>query len=101
MSEILNSTRGNIHKDSGISPAGLQLAVPTSTHTGLLSPSYGQLKQSRRTCSWNESITSSNCSQRAIEIVQRAIDEDINQNYAEAYKLYQNALDYFVLAHKC
>jgi len=31
---------------------------------------------------------------RAIEIVQRAIDEDIKQNYPEAYKQYQNALDY-------
>jgi vacuolar protein-sorting-associated protein 4 len=39
--------------------------------------------------------------QRAIEIVQRAIDEDVKQNYAEAYKGYQNALDYFMLAMKC
>jgi vacuolar protein-sorting-associated protein 4 len=39
--------------------------------------------------------------QRAIEIVQRAIDEDVKQNYAEAYKQYQNALDYFMLAMKC
>ncbi|KAF7319728.1 AAA-domain-containing protein [Mycena kentingensis (nom. inval.)] len=37
---------------------------------------------------------------RAIEIVQRAIDEDVKQNYAEAYKQYQNALDYFMLAMK-
>ncbi|KAL5534508.1 VPS4 [Sanghuangporus baumii] len=37
---------------------------------------------------------------RAIEIVQRAIDEDVNQNYQEASKLYQNALDYFLLALK-
>ncbi|KAI0034969.1 AAA-domain-containing protein [Vararia minispora EC-137] len=37
---------------------------------------------------------------RAIEIVQRAIEEDTNQNYAEAYKQYQNALDYFMLALK-
>ncbi|PFH48218.1 hypothetical protein AMATHDRAFT_66050 [Amanita thiersii Skay4041] len=35
---------------------------------------------------------------KAIEIVQRAIDEDTKQRYAEAYKLYQNALDYFMLA---
>jgi hypothetical protein len=33
--------------------------------------------------------------------VQRAIDEDTKQNYAEAYKQYQNALDYFMLAMKC
>lgn len=39
--------------------------------------------------------------QRAIEMVQRAIDEDVNQNYPEAYKQYQNALDYFMLALKC
>ncbi|KZT08978.1 AAA-domain-containing protein [Laetiporus sulphureus 93-53] len=37
---------------------------------------------------------------RAIEIVQRAIEEDTKQNYAEAYKQYQNALDYFMLALK-
>ncbi|KAF8631348.1 hypothetical protein AX15_002434 [Amanita polypyramis BW_CC] len=38
--------------------------------------------------------------QKAIEIVRRAIDEDSNHNYAEAYKLYQNSLDYFILAMK-
>jgi len=32
--------------------------------------------------------------------VQRAIEEDTNHNYAEAYKLYQNSLDYFMLAMK-
>ncbi|KZT22085.1 AAA-domain-containing protein [Neolentinus lepideus HHB14362 ss-1] len=37
---------------------------------------------------------------RAIEIVQRAIDEDTRLNYAEAYKQYNNALDYFMLALK-
>ncbi|KIO28383.1 hypothetical protein M407DRAFT_182013 [Tulasnella calospora MUT 4182] len=37
---------------------------------------------------------------RAIEIVQKAIDEDTNQNYAEAYKQYQNSLDYFMMALK-
>lgn len=40
-------------------------------------------------------------SQRAIEIVQRAIEEDTKQNYAEAYKQYSNSLDYFMLALKC
>jgi vacuolar protein-sorting-associated protein 4 len=34
-------------------------------------------------------------------MVQRAIDEDTKQNYAEAYKQYQNSLDYFMLALKC
>ena len=33
--------------------------------------------------------------------MQRAIDEDTKQNYAEAYKQYQNALDFFMLALKC
>ncbi|KAI0668623.1 AAA-domain-containing protein [Trametes maxima] len=37
---------------------------------------------------------------RAIEIVQRAIEEDRANNYEEAYKLYSNALDYFMLALK-
>ncbi|KAG6809772.1 Vacuolar protein sorting-associated protein 4 [Tricholoma furcatifolium] len=37
---------------------------------------------------------------RAIEIVQKAIDEDTKQNYAEAYRGYQNSLDYFMLALK-
>lgn len=37
---------------------------------------------------------------RAIDIVHRAIEEDGKQNYAEAYKQYQNALDYFMLAMK-
>jgi len=33
--------------------------------------------------------------------VQVAIDEDKKLNYPEAYKQYQNALDYFMLALKC
>ncbi|KZV89574.1 hypothetical protein EXIGLDRAFT_618008, partial [Exidia glandulosa HHB12029] len=37
--------------------------------------------------------------QRAIEIVQRAMG-DLKQNYAEAYKQYQNSLDCFMLALK-
>ncbi|KAI0063093.1 AAA-domain-containing protein [Artomyces pyxidatus] len=37
---------------------------------------------------------------RAIDLVQTAIDEDKKQNYPEAYKQYQNALDYFMLALK-
>ncbi|KAI9463594.1 hypothetical protein BJY52DRAFT_922550 [Lactarius psammicola] len=36
----------------------------------------------------------------AIDLVQIAIDEDKKQNYPEAYKQYQNALDYFMLALK-
>ncbi|KAH8101489.1 AAA-domain-containing protein [Cristinia sonorae] len=37
---------------------------------------------------------------KAIEIVQRAIEEDQQSNYAEAYKQYTNSLDYFMLALK-
>ncbi len=33
--------------------------------------------------------------------MQGAIEEDKKQNYEEAYKLYSNALDYFMLALKC
>lgn len=39
--------------------------------------------------------------QKAIGIVQRAIEEDTKQNYPEAYKQYSNALDYFMLALRC
>jgi MIT (microtubule interacting and transport) domain len=39
--------------------------------------------------------------QRAIELVKLAIIEDEKHNYADAYKVYQNALDYFMLAFKC
>ncbi|EJD55263.1 katanin p60 ATPase domain-containing protein [Auricularia subglabra TFB-10046 SS5] len=45
-------------------------------------------------------MASSSSLDRAIEIVQRAIDEDVKQNYAEAYKQYNNSLDYFMLALK-
>ncbi|KAL1923062.1 uncharacterized protein VTP21DRAFT_9438 [Calcarisporiella thermophila] len=37
---------------------------------------------------------------KAIEIVKRATDEDNKANYEEAYKLYKNALEYFMLAMK-
>ncbi|KAI0791702.1 AAA-domain-containing protein [Abortiporus biennis] len=37
---------------------------------------------------------------RAIELVQRAIEEDTKLNYAEAYRQYSNALDYFMLSLK-
>ncbi|KAF8588442.1 AAA-domain-containing protein [Ramaria rubella] len=45
-------------------------------------------------------MANTNALDRAIEMVQRAIDEDVNQNYSEAYKQYQNSLDYFMLALK-
>ncbi|CAD6896767.1 unnamed protein product [Tilletia laevis] len=37
---------------------------------------------------------------KGIEIVSKAIDEDVKLNYAEAYKQYQNALEYFMMALK-
>jgi vacuolar protein-sorting-associated protein 4 len=37
---------------------------------------------------------------KAIEIVKRATEEDTNENFEEAYKLYQNALEYFMTAMK-
>ncbi|KIL71288.1 hypothetical protein M378DRAFT_6085, partial [Amanita muscaria Koide BX008] len=37
---------------------------------------------------------------KALEIVQQAIEEDTNHNYAEAYTLYHSSLDYFILALK-
>ncbi|KAF8907653.1 katanin p60 ATPase domain-containing protein [Gymnopilus junonius] len=45
-------------------------------------------------------MSSANNLDRAIEIVQKAIDEDMKHSYAEAYKYYQNSLDYFMLALK-
>ncbi|KAF9482350.1 AAA-domain-containing protein [Pholiota conissans] len=45
-------------------------------------------------------MSNTNNLDRAIEIVQKAIDEDTKHNYAEAYKYYQNSLDYFMLALK-
>ncbi|KAF8168466.1 P-loop containing nucleoside triphosphate hydrolase protein [Crassisporium funariophilum] len=45
-------------------------------------------------------MSNTNNLDRAIDIVQKAIDEDVKHNYAEAYKYYQNALDYFMLALK-
>jgi len=39
--------------------------------------------------------------QKAIDIVKRAIDEDEKQEYQEAYRLYQQSLEYFMTALKC
>ncbi|KAG8215944.1 hypothetical protein J3R82DRAFT_7918 [Butyriboletus roseoflavus] len=39
--------------------------------------------------------------QTAIEITQRAIQQDIKKNYRSAYDLYNGALDYFILAQRC
>ena len=39
--------------------------------------------------------------QKAIDIVKRAIEEDEKQDYQEAYRLYQQSLEYFMMALKC
>jgi len=52
-------------------------------------------------CGFPLPFSTSRLVQRAIEIVQKAIDEDVKQNYPEAYRQYQNSLDYFMLALKC
>ncbi|KAF9514516.1 hypothetical protein BS47DRAFT_1376522 [Hydnum rufescens UP504] len=45
-------------------------------------------------------MSNTNFLDRAITIVQKAIDEDRAANYAEAYKQYQNSLEYFLMALK-
>ncbi|WVF71097.1 hypothetical protein IAT40_005894 [Kwoniella sp. CBS 6097] len=45
-------------------------------------------------------MSNSNFLDKAIALVQKAIDEDVKQNYVEAYKQYQDALDYFMMAMK-
>ncbi len=52
-------------------------------------------------CLSSSCYSTNNIFQRAIDIVQKAIDHDTKQNYAEACKYYQNSLDYFMLAFKC
>ena len=39
--------------------------------------------------------------QKAIDIVKKAIEEDEKQEYQEAYRLYQQSLEYFMMALKC
>lgn len=45
--------------------------------------------------------TASDAAQKAIDIVRRATEEDTRGNYEEAYKLYKNALEYFMADVKC
>ncbi|GHJ83822.1 hypothetical protein NliqN6_0224 [Naganishia liquefaciens] len=45
-------------------------------------------------------MSNSNFLDKAIEIVSKAIELDTAGNYAEAYKQYQNSLDYFMMAMK-
>lgn len=41
------------------------------------------------------------CSQKAIELVTKATEEDKNKNYEEALKLYEHGVEYFLHAIKC
>ncbi|ORY90829.1 vacuolar protein sorting-associated protein 4 [Leucosporidium creatinivorum] len=42
----------------------------------------------------------SNFLDKACELVKQAIDADVKQDWAEAFKLYKNSLDYFNMAYK-
>lgn len=44
---------------------------------------------------------SQNQAQRAVERVEKAIEADLEHDYVEAYRLYCNSTDYFMLALKC
>lgn len=39
--------------------------------------------------------------QKAIDLVTRATEEDRNKNYAEALRLYEHGVEYFLHAIKC
>jgi len=45
-------------------------------------------------------VKRTNC-QKAIDIVKKAIEEDEKKEYQEAYRLYQQSLEYFMMALKC
>lgn len=38
---------------------------------------------------------------KGIDLVRKATEEDGKKNYAEAYKLYNDSLDFFQMALKC
>ncbi|KAF8139713.1 P-loop containing nucleoside triphosphate hydrolase protein [Boletus edulis] len=71
--------------------------MPLSLFRDISHPDRGHLRSPRTRSS--EMSSQSNLD-KAIEIVQRAIDDDVKQNYAESYKQYMNSLDYFMLAQK-
>lgn len=43
----------------------------------------------------------SSLTQKAIDLVTKATEEDKNKNYEEALRLYQHAVEYFLHAIKC
>lgn len=46
-------------------------------------------------------MAAGNTLQKAIDLVTRATEEDKNKNYAEALRLYEHAVEYFLHAIKC
>lgn len=47
-----------------------------------------------------QTMSNSNFLDKAVAIVKDAVEQDTKQNYQEAYKLYQNSLDFFMMAIK-
>lgn len=46
-------------------------------------------------------MSSSSTLQKAIDLVTKATEEDKNKNYAEALRLYEHGVEYFLHAIKC
>lgn len=46
-------------------------------------------------------MASSSTLQKAIDLVTKATEEDKNKNYAEALRLYEHGVEYFLHAIKC
>lgn len=46
-------------------------------------------------------MANSSTLQKAIDIVTKATEEDKNKNYAEALRLYEHGVEYFLHAIKC
>lgn len=48
-----------------------------------------------------QNMSSSSTLQKAIDLVTKATEEDKNKNYAEALRLYEHGVEYFLHAIKC
>lgn len=46
-------------------------------------------------------MSNSSTLQKAIDLVTKATEEDKNKNYAEALRLYEHGVEYFLHAIKC
>ncbi|KAE8227590.1 hypothetical protein CF326_g7508, partial [Tilletia indica] len=69
-------------------------------HSNTLPTAHRTFIERARRSNPNSTMANANFLDKGIEIVQKAIDEDVKQNYVEAYKQYQNALEYFMMALK-